>query len=78
MKYPGNKGNQIEQNIISRGRQKYFPYTVKMYKGVVKITITVWAEGNVEAGRMAKEKYEGFEIMIVQAQWHYKNRLIAI
>lgn len=49
-----------------------------MYKGVVKITITVWAEGNVEAGRMAKEKYEGFEIMIVQAQWHYKNRLIAI
>lgn len=57
---------------------KYFPYAVKMYKGVVKITITVWAEGNVEASRMAKEKYEGWEIMIVQAQWHYRNRLIAI
>lgn len=49
-----------------------------MYRGVVKITVTIWAEGNVEASKMAKEKYEGFKIMIVQAQWHYANRLIAI
>ena len=46
---------------------KYFPYTVKMYRGVVKITITVWAQGNVEASKMAKEKYNGWELMIVQA-----------
>lgn len=57
---------------------RYFPYAVKMYRGVVKITITVWAEGNIEASKMAKEKYEGYEIMIVQAQWHYANKLIAI
>lgn len=59
-------------------KPRYFPYSIKMYKGVVKITITVWAEGNVEASKMAKEKYPGFELMIVQAQWHYLNRLIAI
>jgi len=57
---------------------KYFPYTVKMYRGVVKITITVWAQGNVEASKMAKEKYDGFEVMIIQAQWHYVNRALAI
>jgi len=59
-------------------KPRYFPYAVKMYKGVIKITITIWAEGNVEASKMAREKYEGYKIMIVQAQWHYQNRLIAI
>ena len=59
-------------------KPRYFPYTVKMYRGMIKITITIWADGNVEASKMATKKYQGFNLMIVQAQWHYLNRLIAI
>lgn len=45
---------------------------------MTKIVITVWETGNVEASVAAKKKYPDFTIMIVQAQWHYKNRQIAI
>lgn len=57
---------------------KYYPYSVKMYRGVTKITVTVWSAGNVEASRDAQKKYPGFEVYFIQAQWHYQNKLVAI
>ena len=57
---------------------KYFPFAIKMYRGISKITIIVWEVGNVEASIEAKKKYPDFIIMNIQAQWWYKNRLIAI
>lgn len=57
---------------------KYYPYVVKMYKGVVKITIVIWAQDKAGAEREAEEKYSGFLIMKTQAQWNYQNKLIAI
>jgi hypothetical protein len=57
---------------------KYLPFAVKMYREVVKITVIIWGDGNMDAMHQAREKYEGFTIYLIQAQWHYRNRMIAI
>ena len=57
---------------------KYLPFTVKMFKGVTKLTVTIWEIGNYAACKVAKKKYSGYTIMLIQAQWHYKNKRIAI